>query len=124
MTNGLLTDLAIFGLSIPPKFFFENFIDNAFQLLQTQLFIDNTHLKRSIFRSYLSYFHPQIQDIKSFGSMKQAACLVCRKPQKDVCGTCQHSNSGTPWLFKVTKISYCLQTGENKVMYYCSIMYY
>ena len=101
MTNGLLTDL---GLSIPPKFFFENFIDNAFQLLQTQLFIDNTLLKRSIFSSYFSYFHRHIQDIKGFESMKQAACLVCRKPQKDVCGTSQHSDSGTPWLSEVTKI--------------------
>ena len=72
MTNGLLTDL---GLNIPPKFFFENFIDDAFQL-----FIDNTLLKRSIFHSYLSYFHRQIQDIKG---MKQAACLTCRKPCED-----------------------------------------
>ena len=64
MTNGLLTDL---GLSIPPKLFFENFIDECFNFCRTQLFIDNTLLKCSIFCSYLSYFHRQIQDIKSFG---------------------------------------------------------
>ena len=67
MANGLYTDL---GLSIPPKLFFENFIDECISSFVDSLFINNTLLKRSIFRSYLSYFHYQIQDIKSFGKRK------------------------------------------------------
>ena len=90
--NGLLTDL---GLSIPLKIFFENLIDKCVSASVDRA-IDNTLLKRSMFHSHLSYFHHQIQDIKSFGSMKQAACLVCGRPQKDVYSTCQHSHSETP----------------------------
>ena len=61
----------------------------------------------------LSYFHRQIQDIQSCGSVKQAAYLACGKPQKDVYSTCQHSHSGTPWLSEVTmtfklSLNYCI----------------
>ena len=69
MTNVLCADL---GLSIPWKFFFENFSDCISASVDSAIFIDSTLLKCSIFRSYLSYFHRQIQGMKSFGNAKQA----------------------------------------------------
>ena len=75
MTNVLLTDL---GLSIPPKFFLESFTDKC-----VSTSVDSTiywQYTFETFHCYLSYFHRQIQGIKSFGNVKQAACLVCGKP--------------------------------------------
>ena len=79
MNNVLLTDL---GLSTPLMFLFENFIDKCVSasLDSATVFIDSKLLKCSIFLFYLSYFRCQIQGMKSFGNMKQAACLVCGKP--------------------------------------------
>ena len=48
-------------------------------------------LKRPIFHPYLIHFHCQIQGIKSFWNVKQAASLVCGKPWKNVYATCQQS---------------------------------
>ena len=74
MTNGLLTDL---GLSIPLKFSFENLIDKCVST-SVDSAIDNKLLKRSIFRSYLSYFHRQIQD-KKFWKRETSIMFSLRK---------------------------------------------
>ena len=77
ITNVFLTDLE---LSIPPKFFFESFIDkcvstSVHSTIYWQYTFETFHL-----HCYLSHFHRQIQGIKRFGNVKQVACLVCGKP--------------------------------------------
>ena len=93
MTNVLVTDL---GLSIPPKFFFENFIDKRV----------STSVHSAIYQQYtFEMFHlpflfelPPSSDPGHKKFWKQAACLVCGN------STCQHSHRGIPWLFPVTTI--------------------
>ena len=56
----------------------ERFISqiNAFQLLETQLFIDSTLLKRSMHLPLLFKLFPSSDpEHKCFGNMKRAACL-------------------------------------------------
>ena len=71
ITDVLLADL---GLSIPLSF-----MDKCISTSIDSLFIDSTLLKCPIFHPYLIYFHRQIQGIKSFRNVKQAARFSLRK---------------------------------------------
>ena len=75
MTNVLLIDL---GLSIPPKFFFESFIDKC---VSNSVDLTNYLLTETFHLPLLFELRPWSDPgIESFGNVKQAACLVCRKP--------------------------------------------
>ena len=77
MTNVILTDL---GVSIRPKFLFENFMDKCVSASEDSAIYCSTLFEMFHLPLLLSYFHRQIQGVKSFGNVKQAGCLVCGKP--------------------------------------------